>query len=460
MVRTKKTARLQTMINGLRSSEDIKNGLIEASNASPRSLSSPQASSRGSTASTTSGDANKRPECPDNSHSTHTLVSYPVVEGHYGGVLDSLNIMHRFSFLPSPFALSPHYDQLLKMERERKWIKIRAVCHDVTEEEMHLMLTDCQENEDEVMLRLITQADYLANIRRLINSQQNHTAKKQETAARPLVLSAPKPLPDLILPAPPTQKVEPLSPPTPVPQALEKKIQFTPIQPKIVPSTVTAQPLTEASPVPTTIEKPAKKDKRWNRMNGRLALDDALKQAEEKSNFEGWSQARIRAYQMIDQNPNSYYYRFNAPGEEQRKGQWSEEEKRLFFDRLKEVGANSQWGIFSMAIPGRVGYQCSNFYRLLIETQQIHDPNYVLDEKGKAHYLFDKKTADGQVEKIFRKHSKHGSHKPTDNADKRKPKKRKRRYDTDEDSSGEDEDDKEYKNYNVSRRITRQTAQP
>jgi hypothetical protein len=32
-------------------------------------------------------------------------------------------------------------------------------------------------------------------------------------------------------------------------------------------------------------------------------------------------------------------------------------EEKLFFTRLKELGANGQWGIFSMAIPGRVGYQ-------------------------------------------------------------------------------------------------------
>lgn len=97
-------------------------------------------------------------------------------------------------------------------------------------------------------------------------------------------------------------------------------------------------------------------------MGGRLALDDALKQVREnkidlEKAFEGWSQARIRAYQMIDQNPNSYYYRFNAPNEEQRKGQWTDGEKDLFYKRLEEVGANGQWGIFSMAVPGRVGYQ-------------------------------------------------------------------------------------------------------
>ena len=146
----------------------------------------------------------------------------------------------------------------------------------------------------------------------------------------------------------------------------------------------------------------------------RLGLDEALKQVQEnqvdpEKAFQGWSSARIRAYQMIDENPNSYYYRFNAPGEEQRKGQWADDERKLFFKRLEEVGANGQWGIFAMKIPGRVGYQCSNFYRLLIETKQVEDPNYVLDEKGKAHYLFDKKGANGGTEKTFRTHSKHGT---------------------------------------------------
>ena len=60
----------------------------------------------------------------------------------------------------------------------------------------------------------------------------------------------------------------------------------------------------------------------------RLRLDDALKQlqganANEKpveSLFDGWSVARIRAYNLIEKNPNAYYYRFNAPGETQRNG--------------------------------------------------------------------------------------------------------------------------------------------
>jgi len=31
-------------------------------------------------------------------------------------------------------------------------------------------------------------------------------------------------------------------------------------------------------------------------------------------------------------------------------------------ERLAEVGADGQWGIFSMTIPGRVGYQVSFFF--------------------------------------------------------------------------------------------------
>jgi hypothetical protein len=37
-----------------------------------------------------------------------------------------------------------------------------------------------------------------------------------------------------------------------------------------------------------------------------------------------------------------------------------QEEKELFFKRLAEVGADGQWGIFSIAVPGRVGYQVPN----------------------------------------------------------------------------------------------------
>ncbi|OMJ07974.1 hypothetical protein AYI70_g11850 [Smittium culicis] len=159
---------------------------------------------------------------------------------------------------------------------------------------------------------------------------------------------------------------------------------------------------------------------------GRLPLDKALEQLRKHTNstesgdwsknknvnlaeaMKGWSTARINAFKAIKTKPNTYYYRFNAPGEVQRVGQWDETEKRLFHARLKEIGANGQWGIFSMTIPGRVGYQCSNYYRFLIENHKLKDPNYVLDKKGKAHYLFSTKKVnpDGTVVKEFRTHNK------------------------------------------------------
>ena len=115
----------------------------------------------------------------------------------------------------------------------------------------------------------------------------------------------------------------------------------------------------------------------------RLLLDDALKQ----NNFEGWSEARRKAFANRETNPNAYYYRFNDPGQQQAKGAWSDEEKTLFMKRKEECGVDGQWGIFAQAIPGRVGYQCSNFYRLLVASGEVTDPNYFVGEDGKVHFL-------------------------------------------------------------------------
>ncbi len=41
-----------------------------------------------------------------------------------------------------------------------------------------------------------------------------------------------------------------------------------------------------------------------------------------------------------------------------------------------------------MKIPGRVGYQCSNYYRQLIREGVIIDDNYYIDEKNKLSFKF------------------------------------------------------------------------
>lgn len=43
--------------------------------------------------------------------------------------------------------------------------------------------------------------------------------------------------------------------------------------------------------------------------------------------YQGWSEARIKAYLKKDENPNAYYYRFNDIDEPQATGNWNDEEK-------------------------------------------------------------------------------------------------------------------------------------
>lgn len=219
--------------------------------------------------------------------------------------------------------------------------------------------------------RLSTRPDYLDGIRRILGSFEQPSSTTTTTTMDSTInaaTSASNPI---------SNSSRAMTPPTPIPKqspkpkytmkSKKKDRYVVDIHCHIVLSTklylyVTSQQL-HADKSPST-----------RMAGGRLALDDALRQIQSSNSpdkaYEGWSQARIRAFQMINENPNSYYYRFNAPGEEQRKGAWTQEERELFFNRLKEVGANGQWGIFSIAIPGRVGYQ--------VRGNQIIDQDYMV----------------------------------------------------------------------------------
>jgi hypothetical protein len=89
-----------------------------------------------------------------------------------------------------------------------------------------------------------------------------------------------------------------------------------------------------------------------------------------------WSEVHQQSYLKGLEHPNAYFYRNCAPGERQKTGSWSSEEKQLFLKRLKEMkqlypDGQQMWGIFSQAIPGRVGYQCSSFYQTLLDAGEI-----------------------------------------------------------------------------------------
>eukprot|EP01089_Gocevia_fonbrunei_P018306 TRINITY_DN6153_c0_g1_i2.p1 TRINITY_DN6153_c0_g1~~TRINITY_DN6153_c0_g1_i2.p1 ORF type:complete len:363 (-),score=62.65 TRINITY_DN6153_c0_g1_i2:161-1249(-) len=145
----------------------------------------------------------------------------------------------------------------------------------------------------------------------------------------------------------------------------------------------------------------------------RLLLNEALSQGS-KAN---WSDARKQAWSKIESNPNTYYFRFNAPGEDQKVGKWKFEEQKVFFERFKDLhGVNllskidadtgkigistkklknnsniGQWGIFSKKIPGRVGYQCAAFYRTLVKAGKSKDPHNTnfLDDDTPSRFYFD-----------------------------------------------------------------------
>lgn len=114
-----------------------------------------------------------------------------------------------------------------------------------------------------------------------------------------------------------------------------------------------------------------------------------------------WSEVHRKSYLrgMGDKSAmNAFLYRNVPPGVARKNGPWTEAEKQAFLKRMKEIRGKSstidgRWGYFSLAIPGRVGYQCSNFYRQLIAAGEITDSKYVMGSDGKLHHTSHLKSA-------------------------------------------------------------------
>lgn len=85
-----------------------------------------------------------------------------------------------------------------------------------------------------------------------------------------------------------------------------------------------------------------------------------------------WSEAKRQSWASINTNPNAFFYRHCAPGEQKRNGAWDQHEKKLFLETMKvHPPSQGRWGLFAQHIPGRVGYQCRNFYHRLLESGEI-----------------------------------------------------------------------------------------
>lgn len=85
-----------------------------------------------------------------------------------------------------------------------------------------------------------------------------------------------------------------------------------------------------------------------------------------------WSEAKRQSWASINTNPNAFFYRHCAPGEQKRNGAWDAHEKKLFLETMKvHPPSQGRWGLFAQHIPGRVGYQCRNYYHRLLESGEI-----------------------------------------------------------------------------------------
>ena len=93
---------------------------------------------------------------------------------------------------------------------------------------------------------------------------------------------------------------------------------------------------------------------------------------EDPADLATWSSAKRTAWASIKTNPNAFFYRHVAPGVEKRTGAWDEKEKKLFMEAIKvHPPSTGKWGLFAQLIPGRVGYQCRNYYHRLLQTGEL-----------------------------------------------------------------------------------------
>eukprot|EP01084_Bolivina_argentea_P053980 99013_1 len=130
----------------------------------------------------------------------------------------------------------------------------------------------------------------------------------------------------------------------------------------------------------------------------------ALKDNECETN---WSNARKSAWNCKE--TNKHYYRFNVEGEIEKTGKWNKHEHKLFLNRAKEFGVNTNWGIFSKVIAGRVGYSCSDYWRKLLKNKTVKDKNYYFNpsagKNGKWLWKWGKKKKGGDEFNKMRKFS-------------------------------------------------------
>jgi len=93
------------------------------------------------------------------------------------------------------------------------------------------------------------------------------------------------------------------------------------------------------------------------------------------SQYSQWSAEQRRRWDRVSEQPGLYYYHYTAPGVAVRAGEWDDDEVELLLHLLVchplaagsvgKVGGASEWGLFSINVPGRVGVECERKWREL-----------------------------------------------------------------------------------------------
>ncbi|KAG0252431.1 hypothetical protein BG011_006984 [Mortierella polycephala] len=130
----------------------------------------------------------------------------------------------------------------------------------------------------------------------------------------------------------------------------------------------------------THLSKPYKPPKPARSLSG---MEDVFTHAQVRT----WSEVRIKTWEHRRTNTEGFYYRFVDPTEGQQNGPWSKQSTGEFMVRLQEwrdrgIRIGTSWGIFSMRVSHKAGYQCSSYYRKLLENKALTDPSYAW-ENGK-----------------------------------------------------------------------------
>ncbi|OZJ05144.1 hypothetical protein BZG36_01392 [Bifiguratus adelaidae] len=129
---------------------------------------------------------------------------------------------------------------------------------------------------------------------------------------------------------------------------------------------------------------------------GASPVPAGLENVFERAIVKEWSEARLKAWSLRHVNAEAFYYRFVDIDEYQSNGKFSKKDHDAFMARLQEFEKNgwtigASWGIFSMGVPHRAGYQCSAYYRKLIQGGKLKDDAYAM--------------VDGKLKMVNKKHA-------------------------------------------------------